>query len=498
MKEEDLVVAHQFHRSVRLLLTNRSVFPLQTQAVSCGKGPNVQKGILIRCIKYSGLLTLLLVLAGLPSFGARAQDFKTLHHFGSFPEDGAAPLSGVSLVGNTLFGMTSGGGNDGTVFSLNTDGSAYNVLFGFRWNIEGVPVGAFAISGHILYGTGERGGSTWPPDKGSIFSVDLQGTNQILNSWYDFEPFFGDGVQPDGVILSDPLLYGVTHFGGQFGHGTVYVFDGSIVSNLYSFAGADGVTPRGSLLLDNGRLYGVTISGGSSGYGTVYAIDTNGTGFRTLHHFTGSTNGEGANPQAALTLSGNLLLGTTSGGGAWGNGTVFGVSIDGTGFRTLHDFTDGEGARPTAALTLSGSTLYGTTAYGGASNLGTVFTLNLDGGGFTTLHSFSGTDGASPVSGLILAGDALYGTTYNYGNHGWGTVFRMSATRPPPRLFIIPSGSNVVLSWPSDSSFFLQSTASLGLPRAWARVVPGPVVLNGLNTVTNPISGGPQFFRLSQ
>jgi hypothetical protein len=35
-------------------------------------------------------------------------------------------------------------------------------------------------------------------------------------------------------------------------------------------------------------------------------------------------------------------------------------------------------------------------------------------------------------------------------------------------------------------------------PPVWATISPPPVVLNGQNTVTNPISGTQQFFRLSQ
>jgi hypothetical protein len=77
-------------------------------------------------------------------------------------------------------------------------------------------------------------------------------------------------------------------------------------------------------------------------------------------------------------------------------------------------------------------------------------------------------------------------------------VFSLSLTVAPPQLTITPSGLNVVLTWPTDGTFFLQSTTSLVSPPVWTRVFPGPVVVNGLNTVTNSISGGQQFFRLSQ
>ena len=41
-----------------------------------------------------------------------------------------------------------------------------------------------------------------------------------------------------------------------------------------------------------------------------------------------------------------------------------------------------------SGLILSGNTLYGTARSGGSSGNGTVFALNTDGTGFTNLHSF--------------------------------------------------------------------------------------------------------------
>jgi hypothetical protein len=68
-----------------------------------------------------------------------------------------------------------------------------------------------------------------------------------------------------------------------------------------------------------------------------------------------------------------------------------------------------------------------------------------------------------------------------------------------PQLAIILSGTNVVLTWPTNvSGFTLESTTSLGSPAVWSAISPGPVVLDGQNTVTNPISATQQFYRLSQ
>ncbi len=116
--------------------------------------------------------------------------------------------------------------------------------------------------------------------------------------------------------------------------------------------------------------------------------------FTTLHSFTAlrglvGTNSDGEYPNG-LILSGNTLYGTARVGGSSDNGTVFAVNTDGTGFTTLHSFTGGsDGAFLVTGLILSGNTLYGTTGDGGSSGAGTVFAVNTDGTGFTTLHSFT-------------------------------------------------------------------------------------------------------------
>ena len=127
----------------------------------------------------------------------------------------------------------------------------------------------------------------------------------------------------------------------------------------------------------------------------------------TLHSFgptLGSNNGapinsDGANPLGNLVLSGNVLYGTTVSGGPSGVGTVFRMNTDGSGFTTLHNFSGGDGASPQAELVLSGGTLYGTTTFQGSGGWGSIFALNLDGTGFTNLYSFTGEDdGGYPYS----------------------------------------------------------------------------------------------------
>jgi uncharacterized repeat protein (TIGR03803 family) len=80
----------------------------------------------------------------------------------------------------------------------------------------------------------------------------------------------------------------------------------------------------------------------------VFALNTDGTGFATVHSFAAGaeesafgnyTNIGGIRPNGGLVLSGNTLYGTAVGGGRFARGTVFKVNTDGTGFTTLHSFT---------------------------------------------------------------------------------------------------------------------------------------------------------------
>jgi hypothetical protein len=70
------------------------------------------------------------------------------------------------------------------------------------------------------------------------------------------------------------------------------------------------------------------------------------------------------------------------------------------------------------------------------------------------------------------------------------------AFQPPPALTIVLSGTNVVLTWPTNAIGTLQFTTNLVSPTVWNTNMTSPAVVNGQNAVTNPISGSQQFFRL--
>ena len=197
----------------------------------------------------------------------------------------------------------------------------------------------------------------------------------------------------------------------------------------------DGAGPFGGLTASGNILYGTTSGGGNGGSGTVFSVKADGTGFTNLYTFTTATfashlstvatNSDGAGPGGRLVLLGNTLYGTAGGGGSNGFGTIFGINTDGTGFTNLYTFSGGSnGFNPGAGLIASGGTLYGTTFSDG---YGTIFRINTDGTGFTNLHSFNYvSDGGGPSGELLLSGNTLYGMASSGGSYGYGTIFAVN------------------------------------------------------------------------
>jgi uncharacterized repeat protein (TIGR03803 family) len=256
-----------------------------------------------------------------------------------------------------------------------------------------------------------------------------------------------DGANPAaGLALSGGVLIGTTLNGGSQGAGTAFYMslDGTNFSAFDSFANKpEAGNPEGNLTVSGSGFFGTSFGGGNNGVGTVFAGQTNGSvslirSFATVSA-DDATNSGGASPSALLAVSGNTLYGTTTGGGASANGTVFSLTTNGSTFSVLHNFsaldsvtgTNTDGAVPWGGLILSGSTLYGTASAGGDGGNGVVFSVNTSGGSFTTLHSFTpmdtltatNTDGAIPFGGLVLSNNTLYGTTTSGGEGGSGTIY---------------------------------------------------------------------------
>ncbi|MGA2659094.1 MAG: choice-of-anchor tandem repeat GloVer-containing protein [Verrucomicrobiota bacterium] len=355
--------------------------------------------------------------------------FAILHTFGAseFPcgvlaQDNAGTLYGVIGV----YQVTAYSGN---VFKINPDGTGYAVLRTLSPGEGGYPRAGLVLGGDgALYGTAPYGGES---NLGVVFKLARDGTGFTL--LHSFGASGSDGWNPDGGLAlgRDGALYGTASSGGAGGCGTVFriTTDGSSFSTLYSLSsgGQDGRSPGSALIQGrDGALYGTTSDGGT-GDGTVFKLNTDGSGYTVLERLS-LGGGDAYNPGACLLLGSDGRLYGTATTGSDGGGAVYRINRDGTGYAVVRRFSDSTNgwAGPVALLEGADGALYGATLFGGAADAGSVFKMNPDGAGFALLHSFTNNPAGSQVNpnSLVQASDGvLYGTTYSGGAENLGTVF---------------------------------------------------------------------------
>jgi len=199
------------------------------------------------------------------------------------------------------------------------------------------------------------------------------------------------------------------------------------LSVLHNFNDTTGFSPYYcNLVFSNDVLFGMTTNGGNTGEGVVFSIHSDGSGFDTLHNFTESS---GYAPFGSLTPSGSMLFGMTFQGGKDSNGCVFSIHTDGSVYQDILDFNFTNGKNPTGSLTQLNNTLYGMTANGGfhagpeGSGYGVIFSVQTDGTHNSILLNFNDSNGAYPHGSLAIAGNLLFGMTYSGGVDSMGCVF---------------------------------------------------------------------------
>jgi uncharacterized repeat protein (TIGR03803 family) len=296
-----------------------------------------------------------------------------------------------------------------------------------------------------LYGAAFEGGdeSGCKNGCGTLFALNLKnGAEKTLYTFCSEQGCLDGANSEGGLIEARGDLYGTTAFGGDYGAGTLFAFNGKTRTEnvVHSFGdGPDGSEPTANVVAVKGALYGATGSGGSNGFGTVFSFDLKSGAETVVYSFCNAQNcGDGAIPESGLISVSGLLYGTTSGGGSHGHGTVF--SLDpATGAETaLYSFCAlqncADGNLPEDGLIAVNGMLYGTTAAGGktscANGCGTVFAVNPQTGAESVVYSFCSqqkcADGETSSANLLNVNGALYGTTLAGGAFGGGVVFAVN------------------------------------------------------------------------
>ena len=350
-------------------------------------------------------------------------------------------------------------------------------------------VGAGLIQGSDgnFYGTTYYGGAN---DAGTVFMLTPQGTESVVYSFTGnpnapLGPGNTDGANPAAGLVQDGAgnLYGTTQQGGANGHGSVFrINPDNSETVLYSFCPvypcADGANPTAALILaSDGNLYGTTTGGGGAQrVGTVFRISL--TGSHTVLYAFQNNQADAAGPGTPLVQAsdGNLYA-TSSGGGAYGDGAIYRVTLAGDEM-VIYSFCAGgasgngctDGAAPNAGL-IQGTdgNLYGMTSSGGAyhdgGNTGTVFRITTA-GEMAILHSFCGdqayspcVDAGYPVGALIEGNDGnFYGATRNGGTNNFGALFKLTPTGVETLSFSFQGDTNNNTSGLDPSSGLIQAS----------------------------------------
>jgi len=259
--------------------------------------------------------------------------------------NGASPGSELIIGPNgDLYGATEFGGltdfdwlGQGVIFRISPEGVFSPLAF-----LHGTTASYF-FGGLVLGTDGAFYGTTWGSYYGgaigsvlpTLFRVSPEGA---LSTLATFNGANGSGSHFALVQDANGNLYGAGDFGGtnrdNSGYNTLGLIyrarpDGELTAT-YSFQGTNGATPRGLLVARDGNIYGVTgyrvlgYNGSSgSGGGTVFRLNPTTGSLDTLVSFS---NGE--SPFCTLVEGQDgRLYGTTRGGGAYGKGTVFRLTV---------------------------------------------------------------------------------------------------------------------------------------------------------------------------
>ncbi|MFZ4408304.1 MAG: choice-of-anchor tandem repeat GloVer-containing protein [Paracraurococcus sp.] len=361
-----------------------------------------------------------------------------------------------NLFGTTTFGAT----GYGTVFVLKVSAYASSPITLYDFGISPATNGFFPIGGLIsdnqgnLFGTTNSGGLYW---RGAAFEI-VKTANGYASSPKIIASFNStDGNNPNVILSmvdSQGNLIGTTEYSDLMGSNPGVSGYGSIVAilktssgyasspiTLVSFNGTNGANPRGGLIADSfGNLYGTTSQGGAFGRGTVFEIIATAHGYdpipKTIVNFNG-TDGEYPSGSLIIDSVGNLF-GTTTGGGAYGAGTVFKIANTDVYFHS-----DAYASSPTTLVSFkapcfapSGTlimdsqyNLFGTTADG------TVFEIPWSPFGYATSETTVVDLGSGVNIGtdLVAYNGKLYGTTLLGGSYNAGSIYEVFAPGFNPR-----------------------------------------------------------------
>jgi uncharacterized repeat protein (TIGR03803 family) len=375
-------------------------------------------------------MTLLFVVT---SIASASVTYKDLVNFDTTNGQNPIQTTLVQGIDGDLYGTTEYGGvyDNGTVFKISPSGTL-TTLWSFCKETN-CPDGNHPQAGLTLVIGGDFYGTTWgggAHNSGTVFKITPTGA---LTTIYSFCSRSGcaDGQNPN---IGSTLIQGTD--GNLYGSTQLNFFrltPAGKLTNLYTYPSFAVQYPTGVLQASDGNFY-LTVSGGVAQDGFILKITPAGKA-TTLYSFCSlSSCLDGANPGGPLVQGANgNLYGTTAGGGKYGNGTFFELTLAGK-LTTLHSFdydvAGNLGGDENSGVVLGADgNFYGVAYQGGEDcvfGCGTVFKMT-PAGVLTTLYEFTGGNLSWGPWGLTQdTAGTFYGATTNGGPKSIGTVYSVS------------------------------------------------------------------------
>ncbi|HWE73563.1 MAG TPA: NF038122 family metalloprotease [Stellaceae bacterium] len=335
---------------------------------------------------------------------------------GASPDGGFIIDSASDIIGSAAAG---GANNDGTIFELVKTANGYSeptILTNFDGTNGSEPQGHLITDANgDIFGTTYLGGEP-NNDSGTVFELAKSGDGYASLSTVSesFASKGGNGDPYPGLAMDAAGdLFGVTGNGETVFEIAKTASGYSAVLTTIESHSLEGI-PSGFLVVDSaGNLYGTTTTGGAGGEGTLFEIAYNGSSYAStptvLANFDGT--GVGGAPTGILEMDGaGNIFGTTNSGDADGYGGLFELAKTGTGYSNtpLNLYAFQNPGSTLSHATDSAGDLFGTSTGGGANSDGTVFEITNT--GFVPTSSGGGGTTGETLTANDTAGQHLTGT----------------------------------------------------------------------------------------
>ncbi len=176
------------------------------------------------------------------------------------------------------------------------------------------------------------------------------------------------------------------------------------------------------------QLWGVKSFGGSGvGQGNIFRINGDGTGYTEIHPCAGFVGLADCNSPVGniVPASSSLIYGMSGASGVNGLGDIFSYHTATRVYTSLFSMDSASGIYPWGTLLLaSDNNLYGLTSNGGTFDKGVLFRFDPSSLVYSKLHEFDSITGQFPNSSLVQADNGkIYGVAASGGNNSFGTLF---------------------------------------------------------------------------